>query len=132
VPLQHDDVLKLGPLEFKVVIETKAAGAKPTPPPPKPLTAAAGQDDESVAAMLLSLQDEGPKAAGEEPTSADPAEVPEGSTIMNLNGLKGAAADTPPPDQPKPAAAKKPDPKTDPAHLAAKSILEKYNRRTRG
>jgi hypothetical protein len=41
------------------------------------------------------------------------------------------AAETPAPDETKPPTPKKPDPKNDPAHLAAKAILEKYSRRTR-
>src|SRR5437773_5567674 len=52
--LHHDDRLKLGPLLFGVAIETAAAVSKPTPVP-----AAAASDDDSVAAMLLSLQDDG-------------------------------------------------------------------------
>jgi pSer/pThr/pTyr-binding forkhead associated (FHA) protein len=134
VPLKNEDILKLGPLEFKVVIEVKAATPKPTPLPAKPAPALVGhEDDESVAAMLLSLQEEGGQGIGEESTSADPSDVPEGSTIMNLSNLKsGAGADTPAPEANKTPTAKKPDPKNDPAHLAAKAILEKYNRRTRG
>src|SRR5450631_1699183 len=29
--LKHDDILKIGPLEFKVVLEVKAPGSQPTP-----------------------------------------------------------------------------------------------------
>src|SRR6266571_4456479 len=49
VPLKDGDVLKVGPLSFKVVIESQAA-AKPTPPP-KPKSADA--TDEDAAAALL-------------------------------------------------------------------------------
>jgi pSer/pThr/pTyr-binding forkhead associated (FHA) protein len=131
-PLKDKDVLKIGPLEFRVVIEAKPPGAKPTPLPAKPASAAAGDhaDDESVAAMLLSLQEDGTKAAGDETTSGGEPEVPAGSTVMDL-GMTPAAAETPSPEATKAPAPKKPDPKTDPAHLAAKSILEKYSRRTR-
>ena len=60
--------------------------------------------------------------------------------------MKSASAETPAPDNAAAAvsvpqeiattvaaqaAPKKPDPKNDPAHLAAKAILEKYNRRSR-
>ncbi len=133
VPLRDADILKLGPLEFKVVIETKVTATKPTPLPSKPLAAtpvAKSEDDESVAAMLLSLQEEG--AANGEDQTADEEEVPGGSTIMDIAALKSPAAETPAPDAPKSAPApKKPDPKNDPAHLAAKAILEKYSRRSR-
>ena len=135
VPLKHDDILKIGPLEFKVNVEGKPSVNKPTPPPSKPV-AAQGSDDESVAAMLLSLQEDG-QGGADASTSADDSGVPAGSTVMDIAALPPAtttaAAETPKPEQAKPAAAaKKPDPKAgDPAHLAAKAILEKYSRRSR-
>src|SRR5438876_473527 len=75
--LKNEDVLKIGPLSFRVVIEagTPVPVNKPTPIPAKP--AAAGADDESIAAMLLSLQDDG-AVAGEQGV-----EVPAGSTVMD-------------------------------------------------
>jgi pSer/pThr/pTyr-binding forkhead associated (FHA) protein len=134
-PLKHDDVLKLGPLEFKMIVETKPTVSKPTPLPrtaKTPAAPAAKSDDDSVAAMLLSLQEDGAKEKGEDPTTPNEDEVPAGSTVMDLVALKAAAsAETPSPETPKPPAPKKPDPKNDPAHLAAKAILDKYNRRTR-
>jgi pSer/pThr/pTyr-binding forkhead associated (FHA) protein len=138
VPIKNDDVLKIGPLEFKVVVEVKVPGSKPTPPPAKP----SGSDDDSVAAMLLSLQEEGGgNVASEDSTSADASGVPAGSTVMDMAVLpplpapatvagSSPAAETPKPEATK-APAKKPD-KADPAHLAAKAILEKYSRRSRG
>jgi predicted component of type VI protein secretion system len=153
-PLKNEDILKIGPLEFKVAIEAKPPAAKPTPPPPAPKTAAAEAavatgaavaapvpvaaasppgDDESVAAMLLSLQED-TGTAGEESTSQESSDIPAGSTVMDLAvspEATSAAAETPLPDAPKPAGPKRPDPKNDPAHLAAKAILEKYSRRTR-
>jgi len=136
-PLKNDDILKLGPLEFKMLIETRPTVSKPTPlPAPAKKTAdvAAGKsDDDSVAAMLLSLQEDGDKGQSENATPTGEDEIPAGSTVMDLVALKAAAAaETPSPESPKPAPApKKPDAKNDPAHLAAKAILEKYNRRTR-
>jgi len=135
--LKNDDILKIGPLEFKVVIEIKPPGSKPTPLPPKKASSnGSHNDDESVAAMLLSLQEESGKTAGEESTSAEESDIPSGSTVMDLvtsppNATPAVAAETPVPDAKKEAAPKKPDPKNDPAHLAAKAILEKYSRRTR-
>src|SRR5690348_245864 len=80
VELHNDDKLKVGPLNFAVRIEAGTAVNRPTPPPPtkpKPGTKVAAEpkkdaepaqpaeapsggssDDESVAAMLLSLQDD--------------------------------------------------------------------------
>jgi pSer/pThr/pTyr-binding forkhead associated (FHA) protein len=129
-PLKDKDVLKIGPLEFRVIIEAKPPGAKPTPLPAKPAAAAGHDDDESVAAMLLSLQEDGTKAAGDESTPEGDPEVPAGSTVMDLS-VTPAAAETPSPEATKAPTPKKPDLKTDPAHLAAKSILEKYSRRSR-
>jgi pSer/pThr/pTyr-binding forkhead associated (FHA) protein len=130
-PLKNEDVLKIGPLEFKVVIDAKTPV---TPPPPKP--AAVGTDhadDESVAAMLLSLQEDGATLSSSETTSPEESGVPAGSTVMDVGVTPtGASAETPAPEDTKSPPSKKPDPKTDPAHLAAKAILEKYSRRTRG
>ena len=130
-PLKHDDILKLGPLEFKVAIVAKPAGSPPTPPSAKPaIVHADNTDDESVAAMLMSLQEDAPNGTAEPATPPENSQIPEGSTVMDLP-MKSAAAETPTPEAATSAAAKKPDPKNDPAHLAAKAILKKYNRRSR-
>jgi pSer/pThr/pTyr-binding forkhead associated (FHA) protein len=131
--LKNEDSLKIGPLEFKVVIEANPPRLKPTPPPPKPGPLAADHaDDESVAAMLLSLHEDGSNKNGDESSPANDADVPSGSTVMDLAVTPPAvAAETPAPDETKPPSPKKPDPRNDPAHLAAKAILEKYSRRTR-
>src|SRR5262249_53869423 len=81
--LKNDDVLKIGPLSFRVVMEagTPVPVNKPTPIPAKP---ASGQaDDESIAAMLLSLQDE---SGG---TGEQGGEVPAGSTVMDMMPMGG-------------------------------------------
>src|SRR5215813_1058376 len=36
--LKNEDILKIGPLEFKVALEVKPPGTAPTPPPTKPAT----------------------------------------------------------------------------------------------
>jgi predicted component of type VI protein secretion system len=128
-PLKNEDILKLGPLEFKMIIEDKPVATKPTPPPAKPTPKASEHtDDDSVAAMLLSLQEDG----GDGSTAPLESEVPAGSTIMDLNAVQTAAAETPTPDTAKaPTPTKKAPAKNDPAHMAAKAILDKYNRRTR-
>jgi pSer/pThr/pTyr-binding forkhead associated (FHA) protein len=130
-PLKNDDTLKIGPLEFKVFLEVKPPGAKATPVPPKLVARADHTDDESVAAMLLSLQEDGGNKAGEESTSSEDPEVPAGSTVMDLAvtppagapEVTAGTAETPAPEGKPTPTAKKPDPKTDPAHLAAKAIL---------
>lgn len=80
-PLNHDDTLKIGPLSFRVAIEKTTPVNKPTPPPTK--APARPGNEEDVAAMLLSLQEqEAPEA--DPTTSADDSNVPGGSTIMDM------------------------------------------------
>ena len=78
VPLNHDSILKIGPLTFKVVIEKTAPIDKPTPPPAKK---AAGSE-EDIADMLLALQEEETETASDEE-----ADVPGGSTVMDIPSL---------------------------------------------
>jgi pSer/pThr/pTyr-binding forkhead associated (FHA) protein len=85
--LNHDDVLKVGPLTFRVQIDGPVPVDKPTPPPPKPKAA----DDDSIAAMLLSLQDgETPPADSE----AKSEEVPSGTTLMDVPAVAAETAET--------------------------------------
>jgi predicted component of type VI protein secretion system len=129
VELHAGDFLKVGPLAFTVKIESGAVPVnRPTPAPPtkKPSgdkAAPALSDDESVAAMLLSLQEDGNPVSA----SASPSEIPEGSTVMEIL--------TVPPGEPtakeKAAAAVK-KVNTGNTSTAAKAILEKYMRRPRG
>jgi pSer/pThr/pTyr-binding forkhead associated (FHA) protein len=117
VPVKDGDVLKVGPLAFKVVIDVAATVSKPTPPP-KQKTAA--EADEDAAAALLSIDE-----LGRDETTED--KVPDGSTEMELPayplGEKPGEAEQP---------AAKPDDKKGPkkhqqgaAQDAAKAILEK-------
>ncbi len=112
---------------------TKAppAGAKAPPPPaeakkpaPPPAKAPAGSsEDDDVAAMLLSLQDESDGSA----STASADEIPEGSTVMDL---PSPFAQPPAPGE----AAKKEAEKKKPSATsssAAKDILEKYMKRPR-
>jgi len=128
VPLKHDDALRVGPLDFKVVIEGQPSVSKPTPPP----KAAANADDEAAAAMLLALQ-EGSADGG---ADGEDSEVPSGSTIFDMpnpvegqsgEAGSGAAASDAKPD------AKKPDAKAQAvsAAKAAEALLAKYTRRQR-
>lgn len=140
VELHHDDKLKIGPLLFGVCIEAKKLSAreatpapantppapvKPTPPPGK-----SGEpvDDESVAAWLLSLQDEGT------PTPGGSDEVPGGSTVVldqlpdDTAKINAPTAD--PGAKGKPGAAS-PSAAGDTADVA-RAILQKYMRRPRG
>jgi pSer/pThr/pTyr-binding forkhead associated (FHA) protein len=124
--LRDQDRLKVGPLEFRLVMEEAAVASRPTPIPgsgaaePAPV-------DEAAAAMLLSLPDDtdtAPSAA-----SVDSEGVPTGTTIMEVPTAQTA---TPLPDTgkavDKEAAAKQAAGNTS---SAAKAILEKYLRRPR-
>jgi pSer/pThr/pTyr-binding forkhead associated (FHA) protein len=123
VVLKDGDVLKVGPLSFKAVIEGAPAPTKPTPPP-KPKSAEVTDDD--AAAALLSIDDGNAEIAATA-TGEDAAAA--GSTIMEMpiytpagEAAKEAATEAPP-------AEKKPDPKKKPAsgaaQNAAQAILDK-------
>ena len=128
--LKHDDVLKAGPLEFKVVLEVTMPVNKPTPAPVPAKTAASPQNDDDVAAMLLSLQDDASTDTG---TSSQ--EIPAGSTVMDI--VPGMPPETKEEESSK-ADGSKPEDKKEPpkpaaanTSQAAKAILEKYTRRSR-
>jgi pSer/pThr/pTyr-binding forkhead associated (FHA) protein len=136
--LTHEDILKVGPLEFRVMLETTTPVNKPTPTPP-PAKPSAAQEDEDVAAMLLSLQDDGGSTPSSTPSSED---IPGGTTVMDMvPGLPPETTEEPSPDakaaeNPEEAGkppAKKAESKPAPANtsMAAKAILEKYTRRSR-
>jgi len=124
VAIKHDDVLKVGPLSFKVVIEQSAT--KPTPPP-KPKTADI-MDDDAAAALLF--DDETGDVSVSKSETADDA-VPVGSTVMDMPAYPPGAA----PTEEQVAAAKqdekdkkiaaKSKPATGAAQDAAKAILDK-------
>lgn len=121
--LQNGDILKIGPLGFRVVIESSVAVNKPTPVPAK----AGSADDDHVAAMLLSLQDDGDPSA-----TVSSVEVPGGSTVMDMvaRDAKGEPKSEDKPDD----KTKKPEAKAQQANTsaAAEAILKKYSRRGRG
>jgi predicted component of type VI protein secretion system len=126
VEVKHDDRIKVGPLVFGIRVEagTPPPVNRPTPAPSakQPAPEAAG-DDESIAAMLLSLQDDA--TAG----SASPSDVPEGSTVMDLQSPVAPEEEGPAKEKDKDKEKKKPEGNTS---TAAKAILEKYMRRPRG
>jgi predicted component of type VI protein secretion system len=128
--LQNEDKLKVGPLLFRVALEASAPVNKPTPPPAAPKADAS--DDESVAAMLLALQDDS-SAGGM--TQVDKDGVPSGTTIHEMLSplTPDKPAEEPPPEAAKPPEKKEP-PKKDKGgntSQAAAAILEKYTRRQR-
>jgi pSer/pThr/pTyr-binding forkhead associated (FHA) protein len=125
--LKHEDLLKVGPLQFRVVLEITPPVNKPTPPPPK---SSGATDDDDVAAMLLALQDEG-AAPADAPKDADG--VPSGTTVHMPSPVGG---EQPPEGEAKPADKKEKEPpkkkESGNTAAAAAAILEKYTRRQRG
>jgi pSer/pThr/pTyr-binding forkhead associated (FHA) protein len=146
-PIKHGDRLKVGPLEFEVKVErpvaakapvavaaAKAPAAKaPEPPAADDEVVGVGTEEpegaessrsDKIAAMLLGLGDEGGITPG---TPTDEQGIPEGSTVMDLQGLPGAETKE----------EKKEDGKKDKGFkadtsAAADAILRKYMRRPRG
>src|SRR5215470_11666456 len=128
--LKHDDLLKVGPLQFRVVLEVTPPVNKPTPPPPK---SSGGTDDDAVAAMLLSIQDEG-GAAPAAPVDGDG--VPSGTTVHMPSPVAGeppAEGEAKGEDKPAEKKDKEPPKKKESGNTsaAAAAILEKYTRRQR-
>ena len=87
VAIKNNDILKVGPLEFRVVIEaTPPLAASKTPTPaassPKKTTPPAptrGTSNEDVAALLLGLDEEETTVG-----TKDESGVPGGSTVMDV------------------------------------------------
>lgn len=128
VPLANGDLLKVGPLQFKVNVEGAPAVNKPTPPP-KPKANEAVSHDDDAAALLLSLDDDSPTGVS---TTTDEGEVPGGSTVMDMPaiaapGTEAAKTDEEKKDE-KTRAAEKAKAAAASAQLAAQSILDRYRK----
>jgi pSer/pThr/pTyr-binding forkhead associated (FHA) protein len=128
VEVHNADRLKVGPLSFAVEMEASVPVNKPTPVPP-PAAPPAANDDDSIAAMLLSLQDD---AGSGTPAPLAEDGVPQGSTVLDIPSPFPQEG-PPPPGQEKPDAKKKDPakPASGNTSQAAKAILEKYTRRQR-
>lgn len=121
-PLKNDDVLKVGPLTFKVVIEASPAPSKPTPLP-KPQTKNTEEDE--AAALLLSLEDGSIMPS----TEASEGEVPGGSTVMDIPAFTGPGGENT--AKPKEAEKKDEKPKHDSASSAAAALFDKLRKGVR-
>jgi pSer/pThr/pTyr-binding forkhead associated (FHA) protein len=120
-----------GPAKVPGAGQPKAPAA-PTPSTPAPATSAAGGPDtseEDIIALLLSGQDVGlPSSSG-----ASGADIPEGSTVMDLR-VAGTPGEAPPPEgaeKDKQKEKEKAKGTLGNTQSAAKSILEKMMRRPR-
>jgi pSer/pThr/pTyr-binding forkhead associated (FHA) protein len=100
--------------------------APATAPKPEPAAASSGSGDDDIAAMLLSLQDDGPTSAGL--TSND---VPEGSTVHDLTVSPEMLAAAKAEKDKKEGDAAKAKAAAANTSSAAKTILEKYMKRPR-
>jgi pSer/pThr/pTyr-binding forkhead associated (FHA) protein len=131
VPLKDGDVLRLGPLSFKVVIEGMPAPSKPTPPP-KPK--GADMADEDAAAALLSVDEETGNVSVSTSDTAE-ADVPGGTTVMDMPAFvptEGMEGGEPKPEEAagekkdaKPEEKKKNQVKAGAAQDAARALIEK-------
>ena len=123
IEVANGDVLKVGPLTFRVVIEQTVAPSKPTPLP-KPAAKVSEEDD--AAALLLSL-DDGTIAS---PNDAEAVDVPGGSTVMDIPSFtQGAEAQTGKPGEKKKD--EKPKPQHDSAAAAAAALIDKMRKGAR-
>jgi pSer/pThr/pTyr-binding forkhead associated (FHA) protein len=124
--LVDGDWLQLGPLAFQVRIETNVAIDTPTPLPPlKAPAATTADDDESIAAVLLSMSEDGP-ASGERPV--DSTGVPTGGTEVLTTQTMAALPD----ETNKDAKGQKADKEKAAAKntsVVANELLKKYLRR---
>jgi len=131
VALANDDVVKVGPLQFKIALEVPqpAAVSRPTPPPPSRLGAKSGSDDDDAAAMLLGIEDGGTSAT----TETSEAEIPGGSTVMDMPAINPEAPPTEGEMGIRPAAKKPAEkPKHESAQSAAQALLDKLRKGQRG
>jgi pSer/pThr/pTyr-binding forkhead associated (FHA) protein len=118
VELQNGDILKVGPITFAVSLE--ATHTPVDEPTPKPSMKKPASEEDDIAAMLLSLQDDSDSGS-----TGLSSEVPEGSTVMDLQSPTAAgnhSADA--------QKGKVQQPLGD-TSTAAKAILEKYWHRPR-
>jgi FHA domain len=129
-----DDILKIGPLEFKIAIEsepspTASTSKAPTEPMASSRAAKDERADDAAAELLLALGDEVPGDDGS--ATVDSQGIPLGSTVMDVvnpaldpsqQTQRAGGAD-------RDKAAKLAQGNTS---TAAKAILEKYMRRPRG
>jgi len=130
--VKNDDTLKAGPLTFRIVIEGAVSVPvnKPTPVP-RPAAASAG-DDDSVAAMLLDLADDG--ATRPSSTEEEAASTP--STVEMLAPSTTETAQNVPakveePPKPETKSTEKKKASGGDTSAAAQAILQKYMRRQR-
>jgi len=127
IELHDRDCLKVGTVAFGIRIEEAAPVPKPAPLPQADVPTLSTEEEEA-ATLLLSLQDEAPRAD----SSVDQDGVPTGSTVLENLGPHFSAGESTKPAETKPTEGQ-PPPKSGEADTskAAKALLEKYIRRPR-
>lgn len=119
VPLKDGDIIKVGPLSFKVVIEAETPAAKASPKLTPPPAVSDISDDDAAAAALLAVEENGNVNITSAETGADA--VPGGTTVMDIPAIAGAEGEAKPGE--KKSAGKKHA--AGAAQDAAKAILDK-------
>jgi predicted component of type VI protein secretion system len=121
--LDDGDTLRLGPMLFEIRLQKTEPASKPAPAP-----AAETADDDTMAALLLSLPESDDPSSGIR--GVDSQGVPTGSTVMDLPvpaGVEeGMPAESASPDKQTPAKTGSGD-----TAAAADALLQKYRRRGR-
>jgi pSer/pThr/pTyr-binding forkhead associated (FHA) protein len=125
IQLHDQDQLQVGPVAFRVGMEATPQVDKPVPVP-APRAPVEAVDDEAMAALLLSLPEDGDALAGTQ--GVDSEGVPTGSTVMDVpvpasvNEVAETARETQTPPTP---------PTSYDTSAVAKSLLQKYRKQSR-
>jgi predicted component of type VI protein secretion system len=126
--LYHQDILRVGPVVFRVEVEaTRAVSVSQSAPTTAGPPRVDAVDDETMAALLLAVPDEGDLAPGSLPLDSEG--IPTGSTVMDMPVPVPAEPEA----APRKTTAKKP-PVPQPADntsAVANSLVQKYLRRSR-
>ncbi len=127
IEVQNGDLLKAGPLAFRVVIEAAVPVTLSTPlPPTRELTAS---EDDEAATLLLSLHEQDGPVTGS--AGIDSAGIPMGSTVTDVEPPAATEGNSSK-ERGKPAdPSRTVPPKSGDTSAAAKNILERYLRRPR-
>jgi len=123
--LKNDDVIQLGPISFRVLMEGVIPVDKPTPLPAH----RKDSSDDDIAALMLS--EDGEASVATEDTAE--AQIPSGTTIMDMPAVPTAADETETKKEEKPKETRGDKAKAQNANTAtaAAAILAKYSRRPR-
>jgi pSer/pThr/pTyr-binding forkhead associated (FHA) protein len=128
IEVKDGDKLQIGPLNLVIRIERRAAAPAPAPAAKKPKARGQAIDEDSVADMLLEMDEE---ESGSE-VELDEGTVPGGATLFDAPAVPTAEEEAKPEEPAKPAS-KYEQVKAEQAgtSAAAQEILRRYARKTR-